>query len=213
MPRINRRKSIRTPPRRDRLSPSKRPPMPADDGPTDFTLQRAAELIGQGTVCDTTTRRVEITGGKAARSRAEFAGSSALALLLETGKIESHQYRAGTEYARLHRLLWGRSTPPASGLAKVMATALPERVEQANRAAREELDDEAYADWILEQRTLYERGEYRLRRIAGQTAVNRRLIRIVLRAVAIDGSVPNHPRQLYRLRIALSEIASVWGIE
>lgn len=212
MPRISRRKSIRTPPRRDRLSPSRRPPLP-DDGPTDFLLQRKAELIGQGTVCDVQSHRVEITGGKAARARAEFAGSSALALLLEQGTIESHQYRAGTEYARLHRLLWGRSTPQQSALAKMIYTELADRVAQANAASREEMDDEAYADWILEQRTLYERGEYRLRHIAGQTIVNRRLIRIVLRAVAIDGSMPNHPRQLYRLRIALSELASVWGFE
>ncbi len=212
MPRINRRKSIRTPPRRDRLSPSKRAPLP-DDGPTDFTLQRKAELIGQGTVCDVTTRKVEITGGKGNRARAEFAGSSTLALLLDRDKIDSSQYRAGNEYARLHRLLWGRTTPKQSGLAKVMATALPERIEQANRLAKEELDDEAYADWLQEQRTLYERGEYRLRHIAGETGTMRRLIRITLRAVVLDGSMPNHPRQVWRLRIALRELAAVWGFD
>lgn len=212
MPRLNRRKSIRTPPRRDRISPSKRPPLP-DDGPTDFALQRRAELIGQGTFCDVVTHRVEVTGGKMARSKAEFAGSSSLALLLEQGRIESHQYRAGQEYARLHRLLWGRSTPKQSALAKMIYTELPERIAQANAAAREELDDEAYADWIAEQRTLYERGEYRLRHIAGQTITDRRLIRIVLRSVVIDGAMPNHARQLYRLRIALSALAETWGFE
>lgn len=212
MPRLNRRKSIHTPPRRDRISPSRRDPMP-DDGPTDFTLQRKAEVIGQGTVCDVQTHRVEITGGKNARARAEFATSSSLALLLDRGKIEGHQYRAGCEYLRLHRLLWGRSTPKQSGLSKVLATALPERIEVANAAARDAMDDDAYAEWMQEQRTLYERGEYRLRHIAGQTIVNRRLIRIVLRSVVIDGAMPNHARQIYRLRIALSELASVWGIE
>ncbi|MEN6302282.1 MAG: hypothetical protein ABFD96_06115 [Armatimonadia bacterium] len=212
MPRRNRRKSIVTPPRRDKLSPSKRAPMP-DDGPTDFTLQRAAERIGLGTACDVESRKVDIVGGPQNRARAEFASSSTLALLYEQGKITHEQYRAGTEYARLHRLLWGRSTPKQSGLAKVMATALPERIEQATRAAKEELDDDAYLDWIQEQRTLYERGEYRLRHIAGETITSRRLIRITLRAVALDGSQPNHPRQVWRLRIALAALAEVWGIE
>lgn len=212
MPRINRRKSIHTPPRRDRISPSKRAPLP-DDGPTDFALLRKAEAIGQGIACDVTTRKVDVTGGPGARARAEFATSSPLALLYDREKIDAKQYRAGTEYARLHRLLWGRSTPKQSGLAKVLATALPERIEQANAAARDEMDDDAYADWLAEQRTLYERAEYRLRHIAGETITSRRIIRITLRAIVIDGSQPNHARQIHRLRIALSELANVWGIE
>ena len=212
MPRINRRKSIYTPPRRDRMSPSKRAPMP-DDGPTEFLLLRKAELIGQTIERDPDTGKVRITCGKAAHARAEFAGSSTLALLLDQDKIESKQYRAGNEYARLHRLLWGRTSPKQSGLSKVLATALPERIEQANRASKEELDDEAYADWLQEQRTLYERGEYRLRHIAGETITMRRLIRITLRAVVLDGSMPNHPRQVWRLRIGLNALADVWGFE
>lgn len=211
MPRLNRRKSIRTPPRRDRISPSKRTPMP-DDGPTEFLLQRRAELIGQGTICDLTTHRVEMTGGKAARARAEFAGSSSLALLLERGKILSRHYRAGTEYARLHRLLWGRSAPQQSGLSKVMATALPERIEAANRAAREEMDDESYAEWIAEQRTIYERGEYRLRHMRGSVTA-RRLVRIALRAVVIDDMLPTAPAHIARLRLGLQELCDVWRIE
>lgn len=211
MPRINRRKSIRTPPRRDRVSPSKREPSP-DVGPTDFLLQRKAEQIGLGTVCDVETHRVEITGGKAARARVEFATSSTLALLLEQRRIQHPQYRAGTEYARLHRLLFGRSSPKPSSLAKVMATALPERIEQANAAAREEMDDEAYADWLQEQRTLYERGEYRLRHIAGLSITERRLVRVTLRAVAIDGTYPK-AGGISRLRIGLSALAEVWEME
>lgn len=212
MPRINRRKSIVTPPRRDKISPSKRAPMP-DDGPTDFTLQRKAEVIGQGTYCAVDDHRVHMTGGKAAQARAEFASSSTLALLLEQGRIIGKHYRAGSEYARLHRLLWGRSTPKQSGLSKVLATALPERIEASNKAAREELDDEAYLDWIGEQRTLYERGMYRLCHIAGHDHVERRLIRVTLRAVVIDGSYPSKSGALYRLRVGLNELADVWGVE
>lgn len=212
MPRLNRRKSIHTPPRRDRVSPKKRAPMP-DDGPTDFQLQRKAEAIGLGTMCDVQTHRVEVTGGKQGRARAEFAGSSTLALLLEQGKIIAKHYRAGMEYARLHRLLFGRSTPSASALSKILATALPERIEAANKRAREEMDDEAYLEWIGEQRTLYERGEYRLRHIAGETHTTRRLIRITLRAVCIDESYPSKPGQVWRLRVGLNALADVWGLE
>lgn len=212
MPRLNRRKSIITPPKRSRISPSKRSPMP-DDGPTEYTLQRKAEVIGQGTYCRVDDRRVGVTGGNEALARAEFASSSTIALLLEQGRIIAKQYRAGNEYARLHRLLWGRSTPRQSGLSKVLATALPERIEAANRAAREEMDDDAYIEWIGEQRVLYERGMYRLTRIPGHSVTNRRLIRIVLRAVVIDGSYPNKAGQVTRLRIGLNELADVWGIE
>lgn len=212
MPRINRRKSIHTPPDRSKLTPSRRAPMP-DDGPTEYTLQRKAEVIGQGTYCAVDDHRVHMTGGRDAQARAEFASSSTIALLLEQGRIIGKQYRSGSEYARLHRLLWGRSTPKQSGLSKVLATALPERIEQSVRAAREEMDDDAYLDWIGEQRTLYERGMYRLCHIAGKGHVERRLIRVTVRAVVIDGSYPSKAGALYRLRIGLNELADVWGIE
>lgn len=212
MPRINRRKSIVTPPRRDKIAPNKRAPMP-DDGPTDFTLQRKAEVIGQGTFCAVDDHRVHMTGGAAAQARAEFASSSTIALLLEQGRIIAKQYRAGNEYARLHRLLWGRSTAKQSGLSKVLAQSLPERIEVANRAAREELDDDEHNDWIAEQRVLYERGMYRLCRIAGKGHVERRLIRVTVRVVVIDGQYPSKAGALYRLRIGLNKLADVWGIE
>lgn len=214
MPRIHRRKTIHTPPRRDKTTPSRRERTPAD-GPTDFALQRKMEVIGRGTFCDVADRRVLPEGGNEALARAEFASSSALALLYEQGKITSKAMRAGREYARLHRLLFGRSTPRQSGLSKVLATSLPERIAEATRAARdnEEMDDESYADWIAEQRILYERAEYRLRHIAGETHVSRRLIRTVVRAVAIDDLYPNKPGQIWRLRIGLTEIAEVFGFE
>lgn len=223
MPRINRRKSIVTPPRRDKISPAKRAPMP-DVGPTDYTLQRKMEIIGEGTYCRVDDHRVMVTGQAGSLTRAEFASSSALALLFDRNKIEANQYRAGSEYARLHRLLWGRSTAKQSGLSKVLATALPERIEAANRAAREERDDEEYADWMAEQRVLYERGEYRLRHLlipaalsragfAAKVHVERRLIRIALRKVVIDNIYPHQAGQMWRIRHGLNELANVWEIE
>lgn len=212
MPRINRRKSIVTPPRRDKVTPSRRAPMP-DVGPTDYTLQRKMEIIGEGTYCRVDDHRVMVTGQAGSLTRAEFASSSALALMLDRKKLDWDQYRAGAEYARLHRLLWGRSTAKQSGLSKVLATALPERIEAINRAAREERDDEEYADWMAEQRTLFERGEYRLSHITGFNHVERRLIRIALRKVAIDNVYPHQPGQIRRIRIGLNSLAEVWGIE
>ena len=213
MPRINRRKSIHTPPDRSRVSPSRRVPLPDDGGPTEFTLQRKAEVINEGTACRVDDRRVYITGPVGSLTRAEFASSSNLALLFDQNKIIGKQYRAGAEYARLHRVLWGRVTPKPSTLSKVMATALPERIEAANRAAREERDEDSYIEWMQEQRTLFERGEYRLRHIAGETHTSRRLIRIVVRAVAIDDVYPNKPGQVWRLRLGLNELADAYGIE
>lgn len=212
MPRLNRRKSIRTPPDRSKVAPHKRLPMP-DDGPTDFALQRKVEIIGEGTYCRVDDRRVAVTGAKGTLSRAEFASSSALALLLDQKRIESAQYRAGSEYARLHRLLFGSSMPKPSGLSKVLATALPERIEAANRAAKEQLDDEGYIEWLQEQRTLYERAEYRMRHIAGHDHVARRLIRVTMRKVVIDNEYPTKPGQVQRLRIGLNALADTWGIE
>lgn len=211
MPRINRRKSIRTPPDRSKVAPHKRMPMP-DDGPTDYALQRKVEVIGQGTYCRVDDRRVAVTGPKETLSNAELASSSALALLLVKGLVESHQYRAGMEYARLHRILFGSSMPKPSGLSKVLATALPERIEAANRAAKEQLDDEGYIEWLQDQRTLYERGEYRLRHLPG-SATARRNARIAFRQVVIDNLAPGHIGQVARLRYVLNELATVWGIE
>ena len=211
MPRINRRKSIRTPPKRSRISPSQRDPMP-DDGPTDYLLQRKAEQIGLGTACDVETHRVSIVGGAPAQARVEFATSSSLALLFEHNKILHKHMRAGLEYGRLHRLLFGRSTPKPSSLARVMYSDLTERLEAERKVAREEMDDDAYLDWMQEQRTLYERGEYRLRSIARCSHTERRLIRIAVRQVILDGAYPR-ATQIGRVRVGLNELASVWDIE
>lgn len=209
MPRLNRRKSIRTPPRRDQQSPSQRAPR-ADDGPTEFQLMRKAEAIGGAIMCRVDTRSVDFVGGAEARQAAEFASSSAIAALLHRDRIDLPQYRAGIHYARLHRLLFGRSTPRPSGLTKVLASPLEDRIQQANAAAREERDDDEHAQWLADQRTMYERGEYRLRHIAGETVTARRLIRIVVRMVCIDDMAPAKAGQLWRLRIGLRELADVW---
>jgi hypothetical protein len=211
MPRINRRKSIRTPPRRDRISPSKRDPMP-EAGPTDFLLQRKAEQIGLGTVCDVETKRVQILGGAPNQARVEFATSSVLALLREHNKILHRHYQAGTEYGRLHRTLFGRSTPKPSSLGRMIYTDLNERLDAERKQTREEMDDDAYIEWMQEQRVLYERGEYRLRHIAGCSITERRLIRIVLRHVILDNAYPR-ATQIGRVRIGLNELADVWTYE
>lgn len=212
MPRLHRRRSIVTPPRRDRLAPSKRPPT-GEDGPTDFALQRQAELIGQSTFCAVASRRVEMTGGKDARGRAELAAASIQGALYAKNLIGSDEYRAANEYARLHRLLWGRAVALPSGLSRVLASGLTERLEAATAAARDQMDDQAYTDWLAEQRTIYERGEYRLRHVAAGSGTARRLIRMAMRAAVIDQEYPVGPAALMRVKRGLRELAEVWGIE
>lgn len=232
-------RSIHTPPRRDRVAPSKREPMP-DVGPTEFQLQRQAETIGAGTVCDLKTKKVEmvreIAAGqgsvtiysKQVQADAELASSSALGRLFIEELIRHDQYRAGTEYARLHRLLYGAVTPKQSALAKAIASSLEQRLEEANRAAREERDDEDYADWLIEQRTLYDRGEYALSRIMvdldrgwqkakashrfAKAGTIRVQVRAVLRSVCLDNTYPRRTL-VGNLKIGLQALCDCWRIE
>jgi hypothetical protein len=168
-------------------------------------LQRQAELIGQGTVCAVASRRVEMTGGKGVRAVAEMASASVQGLLYARNFIGSDEYRAACEYARLHRLLWGRATAKPSGLSRVLATGLTERLEAATAAARDQMDDEAYTAWVADQRTIYERGEYRLRHIA--------TIRMAMRTAVIDQHYPVGRVALMKVKRALRELADVWAIE
>lgn len=212
MPRLNRRRSIVTPARRDRLAPSKRPPTD-DEGPTAYALQRQAEQIGHGTICVLASRRVEMTGGKDARGRAELAAASVQGRLYAKNLIGSDQYRAANEYARLHRLLWGRSTAKPSGLSRVLASGLVERIQTAKAAAQDQMDDDAYTDWMAEQRALYERAEYRLRHMSNASGTARRVIRMAMRQAVIDQVYPAAAAELVRVKRGLRELADVWGIE
>lgn len=213
-------KSIRTPPRRKDLAPSKRGPN-ENDGPTEYQLQRKAEIIGAGTVCDIQTHHVSIANGK--QGAAEFASSSALALLYHRSKIIHRQYRAGCEYQRLHRLLFGSVSPRESSLTKVMATSMEDQLKAEAAANRDERDDEEQAEWLADQRTLYERGENRLRRmrvpvprgrsVEARANAYRQAVRAVLRATCIDDRYPANDEWAYRLKMGLGELADVWSFE
>ena len=217
-------RTIRTPPKLSRVSPSKRPPR-EDDGPTDLQLLRKAEVIGQSIVCDVASRKVEITGGKLAQTKAEFASSSALARLYHEEHIQHPQYRAGCEYAKIRRLLFGSAVARESSLTKVMATSMEDRIYKANQAAREERDDEAYADYLVEQRMLFERGEGALHHVQRPTSdpsryahtllsVFRNQVRILVRRVCIDDEYPKRlATSVPLLRIGLTALADVWGME
>jgi hypothetical protein len=215
-------RSIHTPPRLSSITPSKRPPR-EDDGPTPFQLMRKAEAIGQGVACDVTSRKVEITGGKINQAKAEFATSSALARLYHEDRIVHPQYRAGCEYGRLRRLLFGSSVPRESGLTKVLASSIEDRIHVANQAAREQRDDAEHADWLAEQRTLFERGEYSLSRLMrampqrakhvhAKISTFRLNVRQLLRCVCVDDQMPK-ATQVQPLRIGLQALADTWEIE
>lgn len=220
--RSDRLKSIHTPPRRRDISPSKRPPI-HEDGPTEFQLQRKAEVIGAGTVCDIQTHAVEIAGGKTAQAKAEFASSSALALLYHRSKIIHRQYRAGCEYQRLNRLLFGLNVPKQSTLTKVMATSMEDQIKAEAAARRDERDDDEQAEWLAEQRTFYERGENRLAHIRvpvprgrsheARVHAYRQAVRAVVRATCLDDRYPANEEWTYRLKMGLSELADVWQFQ
>lgn len=243
----DRLKSIHTPPRRDKVSPSKRERR-EDEGPTPFALQRQAETIGARTVCaldgrGTITFAKDIDGksviAKGWQSEAEFASSSSLARIFNEARITSQQYRAGTNYARLYRLIWGRAVPRESSLTKVMATPMEDRIAQANAAAREERDDEDYADWIAERRAELEQGEHALRNIQIDVPARLKLsknfkgnlkkarqntahaiiikaradIRMVVRRVCIEGVYIHRQQLIDNLRTGLEALRYEWGIK
>lgn len=234
----NRLKSIHTPPRRDKMSPSKRPPR-EDDGPTEFTLQRHAERIGAGTFVDVKSRKVglamsrgagamttNVLGG-AVQADADFAASSTLSRLEFEEAITGDQWRAGSIYARLNALLFGRGSPKPSALGKVMATSLAQRLEAEARAAREERDDDEYAEWLDEQKTTYRRGEHALSYVqvpmidgwaktapkyrAAKLMTIRHQIRAVVRRVCLDDYYPRRTL-LPHLRYGLQALADVWEV-
>lgn len=234
----NRIKSIRTPERRDRISPSKRQPR-EEDGPTPFTLQRHAEQIGAGTVCDLSNRKVGLalsrgTGhmttnvmGAKVQADADFAASSSLHRLQFEDAITTDQWRAGTIYARLNRLLFGRGVPKPSALGKVMASSMEDRIAAANRASREERDDDEYAEWLGDQKVIYARGEHALAHVAvpmtgGWAKIPERLrraklltirmqVRAVCRRVCLDDVYPRRT-MLPHLKLGLQVLADTWEV-
>jgi len=234
----SRLKSIHTPPRRDKLSPSKRPPR-EDDGPNPFALQRHAETIGAGTVCDVKSRKVGLSRTRGAgnmtvneqgaglQAEADFAASSSLSRLRAEDAVTSDQYRAGAIYARLNALLFGRGAPKPSALGKVMATSLAQRLEAEARAARDERDDDEYAEWLDDQRIAYRRGEHALSHVqvpmmnewakaparyrAAKLMTIRHQIRAVVRRVCLDDYYPRRTL-LPHLRYGLQALADVWEV-
>jgi len=237
----DRLKSIHTPPRRDKVSPSKRQKR-EDEGPTPFALQRQAEIIGASTYCELNGRgtigMVKQKNGENLFSKqwaqeAEFASSSALARIYNEARITSQQYRAGINYARLYRLIWGRAVPKESSLTKVMATSMEDRIKQANAAAREERDDEDYADWIAERRAELEHGERALNHIVIHVPANLKVkrehqrkgvahaiivqaraeIRLVVRKVCIEGQYIHRAPLIVNLQTGLDALREEWGIK
>ena len=225
----NRLKSIHTPPRRDKVSPSKRQKL-EDEGPTPFALQRQAEVIGASTYCELNGRgtigMVKQKNGENLFSKqwaqeAEFASSSALARIFNEARITSQQYRAGINYARLYRLIWGRAVPKESSLTKVMATSFEDR------------DDEDYAEWLAERRAELEHGERALNHIVIHVPANLKVkkkgqrenvahalivraraeIRLVVRKVCIDGQYIHRTPLIVNLQAGLDALREEWGIK
>lgn len=231
----DRLKSIHTPPRRDKVSPSKRQKR-EDEGPTPFALQRQAEIIGASTYCELNGRgtigMVKQKNGENLFSKqwaqeAEFASSSALARIYNEARITSQQYRAGINYARLYRLIWGRAVPKESSLTKVMAESI------FTRMARETRDEEAYADWFAERKAELEHGERALNHIVIHVPANMKVkrkgqrqnvahalivraraeIRLAVRKVCIEGQYIHRAPLIVNLQTGLDALREEWGIK
>jgi hypothetical protein len=215
-PRHKRLKSIHTPPRQDRITPSQRRAR-ADDGPNAFQLQRQAEQINASTYCEVDGGAIGITKNgnfsKQIAADAAFAASCAIAKLRYEDRITLQQYRAGLEYARLFYLSAGKTHPKQSALAKAMATSLEDRIKQANAAARELRDDGEYEDWLSDQHTLYKRAVHRLNHLPGLDHVERRILRTYINRTVVESIYPVNGRWLNALRLGLKELAELFGIE
>jgi hypothetical protein len=197
-------KSIRTPPKRSAISPSKRPNLD-DSGPTDFQLMRRAELIGEGVVCIVGTGEVKITG------KVSPDVSSSLSILHHRQLITTPQFRAGQSYAALRRIIYGKAVPKGSALSKVIAESIFVTIAR-NQVSRKgtEMTIAERDEWFEEMQIAYYRGDNRLRKL-----FYARRVREIVRRVLIDDMMPEpkKPNQLARLREGLQELVDVWGTD
>jgi hypothetical protein len=110
---------------------------------------------------------------------------------------------------------------------------MEDRIAQANAAAREERDDEDYADWIAERRAELEQGEHALRNILIHVPANLKVkredqrkgtahaiiikaradIRMVVRRVCIEGVYIHRQQLIDNLRTGLEALRYEWGIK
>lgn len=208
-------KSIAIPQRQNRLSKKQRSAAKQlrsaienaeEYGPTDFTLMRRAEILGESLVQDIVSRQVRITG-----RHSQAATTSSLAVLFHKDRITQPQYRAGILYASMRRVLFGRAVPKPSVLAKILGENIFATMGTALAQVRSEsMTDEERDEAIEEMRLQYYRGDNRLRRLHYA-----RRVREILRRVVIDDMLPDprRPNHLARLREGLTELSDTWGLE
>lgn len=192
-------KHIRTPQRRDRITPSKRPPR-EDDGPTIYQLARRAELLGEKVIWDAKAHKPAVSGNAAVDATA-----SAIGMLLHQKLISEEEHSAGQTYAMLRLILFGPASPRGSALFKVLAT---DFIEVAAAKERELTPDEK-EEHLVNCRISYYEADNRLRKLHYA-----RRVREVLRRVLIDNQMPDpkRPNQLSRLREGLQVLAFCWRI-
>ena len=199
-------KSIAIPVRRDLVAPSRRPLVEEEHGgPTDFTLMRQAERMGETMYCVVGNRKVVMTGGNNGQ-----ASASSLSILHYHDKITNPQYHAGLAYAAMRKLLFGKAYPKGSHLSKVIATSIFQTLQMRDAQRKMDVSDEERDEYFEEVRLMYYRGDNRLRRLPYFERV-----REMVRRVCIDDMMPDpaKPRHLKRLRIGLQELHNTWHKE
>lgn len=197
-------RAIAIPVRRDRIASSRRTALENAElnGPTDFALQRRAELMGQGTYCALGSPETHITGDNTG-----ILTGTALGILRTQDKIAWVQFRAGSFYAGLQHMLFGKVVPGTSSIFRNIALDLVER-EQVSRRATETEEDHAIR--TEEARIMYYRGDNRLRALPFA-----RRVREILRRVCLNDALPDpkRPNQLHRLREGLQELVDTWDLD
>ena len=140
----SRTRSIETPPRRDRVAATKREelePMPHE------VIMRKAEALGVACWCDVRTHECVMDGDPQK-------AVDALTVLRYRKEISHLEYRAGLEYARLHRGAFGLPFPKNAAYTETLADA-PDTEDysrriltDAEREAKQEMDYRAYHEAI-----------------------------------------------------------------
>lgn len=197
------KRAIAIPVRRNRISSSQREAIENDDGgPTMYSLQRRAELMGEATYCLVETHETSITGANTG-----ILTGTALGILRTRDMIAAIQFKAGALYAGMRAMLFARAIPASTSIFRMIALDLSER-EEIKRLALETPED--HAERVEEARIMYYRGDNRLRQLPYARGV-----REVLRRVCIDDQLPDphRPNQLARLKEGLQELSDTWQLE
>ncbi|MCP5087901.1 MAG: hypothetical protein GY952_14000 [Rhodobacteraceae bacterium] len=190
-----RQRSIRTPPRRDHITPSKRETT-VESGPTrEAIIQRCKQI---GVAFETMANGRVVPEANIQRS------TDALSLLAGRDEITGVQLQSGFVYGYLHMMLFGQSWPSAADYSGIVHEVLDVDSHVVRDAGR----------LTEEDREAYRRGaHYRFGK--ADQALQRRVIsnrvRPITRIVCLQGLMPRTANEMTFLHSGLNAIAFEFG--